>query len=58
MNNILLKVVTSIIVQAYDYTKTMKQKNLLETMNKELKEKNIDLSISSKTDELTQLLCA
>ena len=56
MNNILLKVITSLIVQAYDYTKTVKQKNLLETMNKELKEKNIDLSISSKTDELTQLL--
>lgn len=56
MNNILLKVITSVIVQAYDYTKTLKQKNLLETMNKELKEKNIDLSISSKTDELTKLL--
>ena len=56
MNNILLKVITSVIVQAYDYTKSVKQKKLLETMNKELKEKNIDLSISSKTDELTQLL--
>ena len=56
MNNILLKVITSVIVQAYDYTKTMKQKSFLETMNKELKEKNIDLSISSKTDELTKLL--
>ncbi len=56
MNSILLKVITSVIVQAYDYTKSVKQKKLLETMNKELKEKNIDLSISSKTDELTQLL--
>ena len=56
MNNILLKVITNVIVQAYDYTKTLKQKNLLETMNKELKEINIDLSISSRTDELTKLL--
>ena len=56
MNSILLKVITSVIVQAYDYTKTIKQKLLLENMNKELKERNIDLNISSKTDELTQLL--
>lgn len=56
MNSILLKVITSVIVQAYEFTKTMKQKLLLETMNKELKEKNIDLNISSKTDELTKLL--
>ena len=56
MNSILLKVITSVIVQAYDYTKTIKQKLLLETMNKELTERNIDLNISSKTDELTKLL--
>ncbi|MCR5188558.1 MAG: GGDEF domain-containing protein [Treponema sp.] len=56
MNSILLKVITSVIVQAYDYTKTMNQKNLLETMNKELKERNSDLNIRSKTDELTGLL--
>ena len=56
MNSILLKVITSVIVQAYDFTMTMKQKRLLEVMNKELKERNLDLSISSKTDELTQLL--
>ena len=56
MNSILLKVITSVIVQAYEFTKTMKQKLLLETMNKELKERNIDLNISSKTDELTKLL--
>ncbi len=56
MNSILLKVITSVIVQAYDYTKTIKQKLLLENINKELKERNIDLNISSKTDELTQLL--
>lgn len=56
MNSLLLKVITSVIVQAYDYTKTIKQKLLLENMNKELKEKNIDLNISSKTDELTRLL--
>ena len=56
MNNILLKVITSVIVQAYDYTKTMKQKLLLEKMNKELQMRNIDLNISSKTDELTNLL--
>ena len=56
MNSFLLKVITSVIVQAYDYTKTINQKNFLENMNKELKEKNIDLNISSKTDELTKLL--
>ncbi|SEQ40459.1 diguanylate cyclase (GGDEF) domain-containing protein [Treponema bryantii] len=56
MNSILLKVITSVIVQAYDYTMTVNQKRLLETMNKELKERNYDLSISSKTDELTHLL--
>lgn len=56
MNSILLKVITSVIVQAYDYTKTINQKRLLENMNRELKEKNIDLNISSKTDELTKLL--
>lgn len=56
MNNILLKIITSVIVQAYDYTKTIKQKMLLETMNKELKDRNLDLNIRSKTDELTQLL--
>ncbi len=56
MNSILLKVITSVIVQAYGYTMTMNQKHLLETINKELKEQNHDLSISSKTDELTQLL--
>ena len=56
MNNILLKVITNLIVQAYDYTKTIKQKLMLENMNRELKERNIDLNISSKTDELTKLL--
>ena len=56
MNSILLKIITSVIVQAYDYTKTIKQKALLETMNKDLQERNLDLSISSKTDELTKLL--
>ncbi len=56
MNSILLKVITSVIVQAFDYTHTIKQKAQLETMNKELKERNIDLKISSKTDELTKLL--
>lgn len=56
MNSILLKVITSVIVQAYDYTMTLKQKHILEAMNKELKERNLDLSISSKTDELTKLL--
>ncbi len=56
MNNILIKAISSVIVQAYDYTKTMKQKLLLEKMNKELQMRNIDLNISSKTDELTNLL--
>ncbi len=56
MNSVLLKVVTSIIVQAYDYTRTIKQKNLLETITRELQEKNLNLSISSKTDELTHIL--
>ena len=56
MNSILLKVITSTIVQAYEYTRTIKQKMLLETMTRELQERNHDLSISSKTDELTGLL--
>ncbi len=56
MNSVLLKVITSTIVQAYDYTRTIKQKLQLETMNKQLHERNLDLSISSKTDELTKLL--
>lgn len=56
MNSILLKVITSVIVQAYDYTMTLKQKLILESINKELQAKNMDLSISSKTDELTKLL--
>ena len=56
MNSILLKVITSVIVQAYDYTMTLKQKLLLESINKELQARNMDLSITSKTDELTQLL--
>ena len=56
MNSILIKVITSVIVQAYDYTMTIKQKVLLESMNKELQARNMDLSISSKTDELTKLL--
>ena len=56
MNSILLKVITSVIVQAYDYTMTLKQKLLLESINKDLQAKNMDLSISSKTDELTKLL--
>ena len=56
MNSILLKIITSVIVQAYDYTMTIKQKLLLESLNKELQARNLDLSISSKTDELTQLL--
>ena len=56
MNSILLKIITSVIVQAYDYTNTIKQKMLLENMNRELKDRNIDLNIRSKTDELTQLL--
>ena len=56
MNSILLKIITSVIVQAYDYTMTIKQKLLLESINKELQARNMDLSISSKTDELTQLL--
>ena len=56
MNSILLKVITNVIVQAYEFTKTMKQKTLLETMNRELQARNMDLNISSKTDELTKLL--
>ena len=56
MNSILIKIISSVIVQAYDYTKTIQQKTDLENMNKQLKERNIDLNISSKTDELTQLL--
>lgn len=56
MNSILLKVITSTIVQAYEYTRTIKQKMLLETMTRELQERNLDLRISSKTDELTGLL--
>ena len=56
MNSILLKVITSVIVQAYDYTMTIKQKLMLESLNKELQARNLDLSISSKTDELTKLL--
>ena len=56
LNSILLKVITSVIVQAYDYTKTIKQKNWLETINRELTKRNSDLNISAKTDELTGLL--
>ena len=56
LNSIFLKVITSVIVQAYDYTKTIKQKLLLETINRDLKERNTDLNIRSKTDELTGLL--
>ena len=56
MSSIVLKIITSVIVQAYDYTITMKQKSLLESLNKELQARNLDLSISSKTDELTKLL--
>ena len=56
MNSILLKVISNVIVQAYEFTKTMKQKTLLETMNRELQARNMDLNISAKTDELTKLL--
>lgn len=56
LNSILLKVITSVIVQAYDYTNTIKQKMKLELINRELKERNTDLNIRSKTDELTGLL--
>ncbi len=56
MNSVLLKVITSTVVQAYDYTSTIKQKKFLETMTRELQERNLDLRISSKTDELTRLL--
>ena len=56
LNSLLLKVITSVIVQNYSYTKTIDQKQQLENVNKELKQKATELHVRSQSDELTGIL--
>ncbi|MCR5253311.1 MAG: GGDEF domain-containing protein [Treponema sp.] len=56
LNSLLLKIITSLVIQAYAYTKTVSENKYLETLNQQLEEKTKELDISAKTDELTGLL--
>lgn len=56
LNSLLLKIITSLVIQAYSYTKTLSQKTYLENQNQKLEEKNQELNVKAKTDELTGLL--
>lgn len=54
--NVNLKILTSLIAQSYDYSQTMKIQQYLEEKNSKLLERNSDLKMESKTDELTKIL--
>lgn len=56
LNSLLLKIITSLVIQAYTYTKTLTAKERLENRNQQLEEKTRELNIRAKTDELTGLL--
>ena len=55
-NSVNLKMLSSAIVQNYEYTMELKNKRYLEAQNEELIHNNSDLSMKSKTDELTKVL--
>ncbi|MCR4579246.1 MAG: GGDEF domain-containing protein [Treponema sp.] len=56
MNSVVLKILTSVLAQGYDYTQTIRYAKNLDSANHALTSHNIDLKIRSSTDELTGLL--
>ena len=56
VNSIVLKVLTTVLAQSYDYTKTLKRAKTIDFKNQALTSHNIDLKIKSSTDELTGAL--
>ncbi|MCR4733616.1 MAG: GGDEF domain-containing protein [Treponema sp.] len=54
--NIYLKILSNIIVNSYEFTKTYNKNQSLEVENKNLVMSNSDLDLRSKTDELTGIL--
>ena len=56
MNSVVLKILSSVFAQGYDYTKTLRHARSLDTANQALTSHNIDLKIKSSTDELTGIL--
>ena len=53
VNSIVLKVLTTVLAQSYDYTKTLRRAKSIDSANQMLTTHNIDLKIKSSTDELT-----
>lgn len=56
LNSIVLKVLTTVLAQSYDYTKTLRRAKSIDSANQLLTSHNIDLKIKSSTDELTGAL--
>ena len=54
--NIYLKIMSNMIVNAYEFTKTYTKNKTLEEQNENLLLSNTDLELRSKTDELTGIL--
>lgn len=56
LNNLIMRIISSVAVQVFGYTNTILQKEQLEIENKKLSQKAKELDEYSKTDELTKIL--